>query len=79
MNEITKNKNGLGAPSGLSRGWALRVLARWAKSALSLDHPAWATKLATNVTKNCSKTVLEKNIKNYWKTQLWTNNIFGKN
>ena len=33
--------------------WAPQVLARraWSKYALSLGHPAWATKLARNVTK----------------------------
>ena len=63
-------KNDLGAPRGLRRGWALRSLGRWAcpKSAFSLDHPALATKLATNVTQNYRKNGWEKRLKNYIKT-----------
>ena len=71
-----KKKNGLGAPGGLTRGWALRVPAR-PKSPPSLDHPAWATKLAESVTKNYSETVWKNDgktmEKRFWKNYVWKN------
>ena len=77
MEKLLKNygKNGLGAPGGLTRGCALRVLAR-PKTSPSLDHPAWATKLAENVTQSYSKTVWKNDgktmEKQFWKNYVWT-------